>query len=279
GLGGAATVVGGSNYMIRAAGAVVGGWQNRAVVVNPGCDIDLFAPVKKDADAVPTVGFIGKLLAAKGTHLFLAALGKTTASGLRAVVVGDGSFGSPLHELTRALRSGDRDGALEVATRGDGDPLDDLVAFLSSRSADEDYFRRLAEVAVEFTGHLEHRPLARLLPTLDVLVVPSVVPEAFGMVAAEAAACGVLPVVPDHSGIAEAGRAVEDALGMPGLLVYDPGDPIAGIAAAVDRILARPAEDRQRMGQAAAALARERWSWEQVSDRLLQLALRGAGPR
>src|SRR5205823_6678131 len=39
-----------------------------------------------------------------------------------------------------------------------------------------------------FTGALEHRHLVHLLPLCDVAVVPSVFPEAFGMVAAEAAA-------------------------------------------------------------------------------------------
>ena len=43
---------------------------------------------------------------------------------------------------------------------------------------------------VLFTGPLDHRHLAHLWPLADVSVVPSVFPEAFGMVAAEAAACG-----------------------------------------------------------------------------------------
>ena len=43
-----------------------------------------------------------------------------------------------------------------------------------------------------FTGPLEHRHLAALIPLADVTVVPSIFPEAFGMVAAEAAAAGSL---------------------------------------------------------------------------------------
>ena len=41
-----------------------------------------------------------------------------------------------------------------------------------------------------FTGALEHRHLSGLIPLTDVTVVPSIFPEAFGMVAAEAAAAG-----------------------------------------------------------------------------------------
>ncbi|MDQ4026247.1 MAG: glycosyltransferase, partial [Actinomycetota bacterium] len=42
GLVAAKRVAGGSNYMISAAAAVVPGWTDRAAVVNPGCDVDLF---------------------------------------------------------------------------------------------------------------------------------------------------------------------------------------------------------------------------------------------
>ena len=50
--------------------------------------------------------------------------------------------------------------------------------------------------------------VARILGCpLDVLVVPSVMHEAFGMVAVEGAAAGALPLVARHSGLAEIGRA------------------------------------------------------------------------
>ena len=58
------------------------------------------------------------------------------------------------------------------------------------------------------TGRLDHEELAELLPACEALVVPSTFPEAFGMVAAEAAACGALPISAAHSGLAE----VSDAL-------------------------------------------------------------------
>ena len=61
----------------------------------------------------------------------------------------------------------------------------------------------LAPPGTLFTGALEHRHLRHLLPLCDVAVVPSIFPEAFGMVAAEAAAAGLLPVVSAHSGLAE----------------------------------------------------------------------------
>src|SRR5262249_56047603 len=61
---------------------------------------------------------------------------------------------------------------------------------------------RMAPPRTLFTGPLEHRHLVHLLPLADVSVVPSIFPEAFGMVAAEAAAAGVPPLVARHSPLA-----------------------------------------------------------------------------
>src|SRR5919198_72267 len=60
-----------------------------------------------------------------------------------------------------------------------------------------------------FTGALEHRHLAHLLPLADVVVVPSIFPEAFGMVAAEAAAAGCPALVARHSGLREIAEGLE----------------------------------------------------------------------
>ena len=270
GLGGAEVVVGGSRYMVEEAASVVPGWLDRSAVVNPGCDVELFAPGERDPAATPLVGYVGKLIASKGVHNLLAALPMLDRPA-RAVIVGYGGFESGLHELWRALHSGDRDAVVEIARHGEsGQPLEELLAFVAS--APFGYFERGARLEVDFPGRLEHGPLARVLPNFDVLVVPSVVPEAFGMVAAEAAACGVLPVVPNHSGIAEAGAAIEERLGLPGLLTYDAADPVRGIAAAVERVLAIDPTARAELGARAAVLARERWSWSEVAARLLSLA-------
>ena len=64
---------------------------------------------------------------------------------------------------------------------------------------------------VLFTGALEHRHLVHLLALADACVVPSIFPEAFGMVAAEAAAAGCPPLVARHSGLAEIAAGLEDA--------------------------------------------------------------------
>jgi glycosyltransferase involved in cell wall biosynthesis len=269
GLGAAAWVVGGSKYMLSAAAAEIPGWTERGAVVNPGCDVELFRPAAARSGTEPIAGFVGKLILAKGVHHYLAALGLTRAPGLRSVIVGYGGDEELLRNFAAALTSGARDEALAFARRCDPH----TAGFIDSVMDDEDYWHRAAAVPAEFTGRLEHGPLAKVLPHWDLSVAPSVVPEAFGMVAAEAAACGVLPVVPSHSGIGEAGAAIEAAIGQPGALTFDHTEPIPSIASRIDRLLAIPSAERDAMGLAASRLAEERWSWHQVARSLLELAL------
>ena len=268
GLGGALRVAGGNRYMVEEAASVVPGWRDKAVVINPGVDVELFKPL---VDKLPgsTVAYVGKLIAEKGVHNFIAVLGATTQPLDEVVVVGYGGDERAIKDLVSALAAGDRNGALAVSARLRWS--DELAAWLED--ADETLIDRFATIPIRFTGRLEHGPLSKILPAFDVLVVPSIVHEAFGMVAAEAAACGVLPIVPNHSGIAEAGLAIEERLDSPGLLTFDRSRPIEGIAAGIDRILALDRSDRIRMGAAASTLATERWSWTEVAQRLLEAAV------
>ena len=75
---------------------------------------------------------------------------------------------------------------------GEGGELTYLAAFLDSLDggARDSYLAAAPEAAarVSFTGRLEHSDLPDLLPACEAQVVPSTFPEAFGMVAAEAAA-------------------------------------------------------------------------------------------
>jgi glycosyltransferase involved in cell wall biosynthesis len=269
GLVSARYVVGGSRYMIEAAGAVLPGWEDNAVVVNPGCDVELFQAVERDLRIKPRVGYVGKLIASKGVDYLLAAL-PLMDGDVEVIIVGFGGDEDQLRSLWKALHAGERTGALSIAAQADLKAHHPLREFLER--APQSYFDRARNVDVRFVGRLEHEPLSKVLPTFDVLVAPSVVPEAFGMVAAEAAACGVLPVVPRHSGIGEAGGVLEAALGMKGRLTFDPADPVEGVASAVNGILAMDVRERRDKGAGAAAVARELWSWDVVASKLLELA-------
>jgi glycosyltransferase involved in cell wall biosynthesis len=122
-----------------------------------------------------------------------------------------------------------------------------------------------------FTGALEHRHLVHLLPLADASVVPSIFPEAFGMVAAEAASAGVVPVVADHSGLAElaAGIARELPAEHAGIVAFPTGDA-AALRERLRTLLALPVEERRALGLAARKAVERNWSWSRVAERLLE---------
>jgi glycosyltransferase involved in cell wall biosynthesis len=125
-----------------------------------------------------------------------------------------------------------------------------------------------------FTGPLEHRHLTKLLALADVCVVPSVFPEAFGMVAAEAAAAGCPPLVARHSGLAEVAEGLEAAYPDPlrHLAAFATGDA-EDLRSHLQELLQLPGADRSALRSAAREAAVERWSWAHVAARLLHLAV------
>jgi glycosyltransferase involved in cell wall biosynthesis len=122
-----------------------------------------------------------------------------------------------------------------------------------------------------FTGALEHRHLVYLLPLADVTVVPSIFPEAFGMVAAEAAAAGSPPLVARHSGLREIAEGLEAEYPREHrhLASFAKGDT-ADLTAKLRELLSLPESERARIAEAARRAAEARWSWSSVADRLLQ---------
>jgi glycosyltransferase involved in cell wall biosynthesis len=136
-----------------------------------------------------------------------------------------------------------------------------------------DYREQLEALAPSetlFTGALEHRHLRHLLPLCDTSVVPSIFPEAFGMVAAEAAAAAVLPIVSAHSGLAEVAAGIGQEVGpeAAALLSFPAGDSGA-LRERLAAILALPADRRRELGVAARRAVERRWSWSVVAARLL----------
>jgi glycosyltransferase involved in cell wall biosynthesis len=136
-----------------------------------------------------------------------------------------------------------------------------------------DFRARLEELAPPgtlFTGQLEHRHLRHLLPLCDVAVVPSIFPEAFGMVAAEAAAAGVLPVVSAHSGLAEIAAGIGEEVGPEAAaLLSFPAGEAAALRERLGALLALPGERRRELGITARRAVERRWSWKVVAACLL----------
>jgi glycosyltransferase involved in cell wall biosynthesis len=208
----------------------------------------------------PLVGFFGKLIPQKGVDLFLVALTRARTR-LDALVIGFGLERERLAALDFALRSGDA-GVVRW-----------LLGPLDVGLDQEDVGALPLRSEVGFVGRLDHRYAPEALAALDVIVVPSILEEAFGMVAAEGAAAGALPLVSRHSGLAEVAGALEAHVGRPGMFSFEPGRGApARIADGIDRLLAIPSSERREIGSSLGAFVRREWSWRRTADRLLAVS-------
>ena len=229
------------------------------------------------------VSYVGKLIVSKGVDLLLAAwpLVHRAVPESELIVVGFGEYREGLERLRSALGEGDMEGARDVARRGreleGGEPseLSYLNAFLDR--VDDGYLEAAgpAMERVAFTGRLEHEDLPDLLCACQAQVVPSTFPEAFGMVAAEAAACGALPVAANHSGLAEVARTFAPELDEPvrRLLTFERGpDAVDQLADRLVTWLQLDAEEREKATTALARTAHERYSWEGVARGVIAAA-------
>jgi glycosyltransferase involved in cell wall biosynthesis len=222
------------------------------------------------------VVFVGKLIVSKGVDLLLAAwpLVRARHPEARLQVAGYGEYEAGLRRLLAALDSGDLEDAREVARLGwaleggEERALPILSAFLAEPP--DGYVDAAKGMAgsVDFIGRLEHDEVAGLLPHAEALVMPSTFPEAFGMVAVEAAACGALPISADHSGMREVSRRLAAALpGEAGRLTSFPvaAGAVEAIADRIDGWLALPEAEREAARGALVETARRLWSWEGVA--------------
>jgi glycosyltransferase involved in cell wall biosynthesis len=268
-----------SSLADRLEGAAAAGWGGDA---GAAAALRLLDP-QRDA----LVSFVGKLIVSKGIDLLLAAWPLVVAEvpSARLCVVGFGTYREACESIVAALARGDLDALREIAARGrelEGGPpgkLRFLGAFLDGLGGErrEAYAAaaRQAGPRVHFTGRLEHEDLPDLLPAFGAQVVPSTFPEAFGMVAAEAATCGVLPLSAVHSGLAEVSAALAPALdpSLQRLLGFDVGDgAVEEIARKLVDWLTLDPDERRRAGAALAATAAERFGWEHVAEGVIAAA-------
>jgi glycosyltransferase involved in cell wall biosynthesis len=132
-----------------------------------------------------------------------------------------------------------------------------------------------AAARIHFTGRIEHDDLSDLLPVCKALVMPSTFPEAFGMVAAEAAACGTLPLSAGHSGMAEVTTTLAPALPkkLQSLLSFEIGPgAVEEIAAKLVAWLTLDDAERERASLALAKEAARHYSWENVAEGVIAAA-------
>jgi glycosyltransferase involved in cell wall biosynthesis len=239
------------------------------------------AALRAWSEGDPRVLYVGKFLVSKGVDLLAAAWPLVHRERLaarkqspRLLFAGFGAFEPGLRALVEALDRGDLAAALEVAARGRGyegeepAPVPILTGFLSDPPAGYVQAAREAAGSILIGGRLTHDEVADVMPAADTFAMTSTWPEAFGMVPAESAACGVPPVSADHSGMREVSLLLAEVLD-PDLkpLVSFPVGPEA-VAELADRISGWLALDPARRRQAGLALAErvdQLWSWEGVA--------------
>ena len=222
------------------------------------------------------VVFVGKLIASKGVELLLAAWPLVLAREPRArlLIVGFGAFRAGLEGLAHALARGDLEAASNLRSEH-GDELPHLAAFLET--ADDSYWAAARGMTdrIVWAGRLDHSELPDVLPMAEAMAVPSTFPEAFGMVAAEAAACGALPVVAAHSGLAEVARtlgAVAPGEATPWLTFEVGPAAVRQLAANLSAWLEAPDELRAATRAAIVAATREHYSWDGVARSVIAAA-------
>ena len=257
-------VVVGSEHVGRVLADLVGPIASR--VVTPGVDIDQMVPEDRalarsrlveearDDPGTPGDERLPDARNAQRIEAFLAGPDRPTV-----VYVGKLSEQKGVHLLLEALTG-----------------LDVRAVIVGFGPARADLERSAAEKGLDvlFTGPLQHRHLAHLWAAADASVVPSVFPEAFGMVAAEAAATGCPPIVARHSGLAEVAAGIAAYL-PPHLrtaLTFE-RDDAADLRRALVELLGLSAGDRQALSQGCREAVVALWSWDSVARRMLAPAV------
>jgi glycosyltransferase involved in cell wall biosynthesis len=179
------------------------------------------------ASDVPVVLFVGALDRAhhfKGADRLLRAFGQLRDRRSTLLVVGEGDLRPGLERLASDLGVADR---------------------------------------TRFVGKVSNTNLAPFYNAADVLVLPSVPPESFGLVLIEAMASGRPVVAHDIPGVRTLVRP-----GVDGYLAQ-PGD-LADLVEKIDRLVDDP-ELRRRMGAEGRAKVEASYAWTRVGERLSRM--------
>jgi glycosyltransferase involved in cell wall biosynthesis len=209
--------------------------------------------------------YVGRIAPDKGIHLLVDAFDRLVREGIGLELTLIGKPGLLPYDLLSRLLGDDR-AALEAVREFYGHSLRSWLAkeiLGHGRSYGEALRARLSPAAaarVRFLGTVPQPTLIRAYRAADVLVLPSVWQESYGLPVAEAMACGVPVLASASGGVPE---LVED--GVTGRLVprLDPG----ALACALREMSADPA-GLLEMGAAARNRAERLLTWARSAERL-----------
>lgn len=237
----------------------------------------------------PFVMFLGKLLETKGIQCVIPAfpLVMREHPDARLVVVGFGELRGLLELMIDAIDEGEirrlkqlcEYGNEEYAERTDG-PFDPVLAFLDELAGEgtlDDYLRLCLDLdlreSIVFTGYLAPEEHRYILPHARALLMPSLAQEAFGMVATEAMAAGVVPIATYHSGLETALEPVKAVWGKDAdtILLGTREKMVFRIAAACRLALDAPEAELIRRGEEMRSIVEQRFSWEAIARHIVEL--------
>lgn len=266
--------------------------ESKCLVLPPGVDTSVFSPVSDtdatlseisdqiDPDGDTILFFVGRLLWTKGLQYAVAALPLVIQKipQARLLVAGDGPMRGELDKLIGCLDDGDLQGAENLLLEAEHlRPSDDYGPVLppmgeGERSSYAKAAKGNLRNRIHFIGHVSHGRLAPLYAAADLTLAPSVFPEAFGLVCAEAIAAGAVPIATYQSGLRDPLDAVASHLSEPILKRLVPGVPLTMdlaelIVDLLERFRTRDAEFRRRLH----ALADEQFSWAALAGGYLEL--------
>lgn len=243
----------------------------------------------------PFLMFVGKLLETKGVQCVLPAMPLVLREcpGTHLVIVGFGELRGILGLILNALDAGDLEFVKQLCSYGNRkyqrcseafDPILDFLQSLDARGEFEDYRamclnNNLAE-AVVFTGYLTQTEHVKLLPHASALLVPSLAPEAFGLVATEAMACETVPIASGHSGLLAAMAPLEKLLGEDtGSFLLDPSRNLTrSVSAASVRMLRKDKAELKKLGAGLRKAVVDEFSWNAMGKRLISKFERATQP-
>lgn len=264
-------------------GELQSAYENNGIDVQAGDSLRSLAGI---GDA-PLVLYVGKFIVSKGVDLIAAAwpLVRAKYPDAKLLMTGFGGYREGFELLVRALSDGDLVTARWIAEggrafeRGPAAPLRLLIEFFDGMddAARESYLaaaRGMSDSVVR-VGRLEHDLLSSITPAANCQLVTSTFPEAFGMVAAEAAACGVPPISADHSGLAEVTRQLQEPLSgaSAALLSFSlTGTAVEQLASRINSTIALSDDQRAELAARLVQTANEQFSWAGVARELIAAA-------
>jgi len=236
-------------------------------------DVDLPEkwPVLREDE--PVILYIGKFIPAKGVGEVVLTIPEVFKRIPRAhfIFVGFGSYREHLEGMIYSLKTGDADAFAAYAQAGDFVDGQDVHRCFHPLSGEE------AE-RISVTGLLDHSILRELLPLASLTLVPSKWPEAFGMVAVEAMAAGVLPLCNYHAGLRDVVDEVRNtAPELADLMSVNRErfvEELPGrIEAALKYLYPNGFSDRQwrqEVGKRLREISVKNFSWDEIARRLLR---------